>query len=293
MPYGLNLIAAPAAEPLTKEEVKSWLRIDSDDTTQDYEIAGLIQAAREYAENRCGRALVTQTWQLTLDRFPSLFWVGSWGNSYQDYQGYQGPSQGAGQGNWQWTLDGKTIRVPKPPLQKVTAIQYTATDGTQQALAATTVSGSISAGTQTVTPASMAGITAGATLLIDVGASQEVVIVSAVTATTFTAPFTLAHTGPFVVQGFVAATSKTPGLLSPIYGLAWPIAQAGYEAVRITFVAGYSADGSLVPEVIKRGMKLLIAHWYGNREAVMAGTMGEVPLGVESLLGAGWSGEYV
>lgn len=52
-----------------------------------------------------------------------------------------------------------------------------------------------STGTQTITPASMTGITSGATLIIQNsdGTNEESVLVTAVTSTTFTASFTLAH----------------------------------------------------------------------------------------------------
>lgn len=48
--------------------------------------------------------------------------------------------------------------------------------------------------TTTVTPASMTDIAANVRLMVDVGDEAEVVVVKAVTATTFTAKFTIAHT---------------------------------------------------------------------------------------------------
>jgi len=52
-------------------------------------------------------------------------------------------------------------------------------------------------------------------LVIDQGTLQETVVVASITATTFTAPFTLAHTGPFTVQGILstvgAAIIPVPG----------------------------------------------------------------------------------
>ena len=55
------------------------------------------------------------------------------------------------------------------------------------------------------------------------------------------------------------------------------------NAVTVRFVAGYTS----VPAGIKAAMKLLIGHWYKNREAVNVGNIVNVmPLAVESLL---WS----
>jgi hypothetical protein len=256
VPYGLTLVTPPTAEPVTLASLRAWLRVDDDDTTQDQEILALGQAARRYLEQQIGKVFVSQKWQVTFDRFPSLWWIGSWGNSYQDYQGYQGPSQGAGQGNWQWTLDGKTLRLPNPPLQTVdlstgTGFSYINTSGSQSQLAATTVAASVAAGNQTVTPASMNGITTGTALLIDDDTNQENVTVAAVTATTFTAVFAQAHTGTFNVYGFQQAklNNEVPGLLCPVYGIAWPIARAQYDAVRINYTAGYGPVSSIAASI--------------------------------------------
>lgn len=67
----------------------------------------------------------------------------------------------------------------------------------------TTATGSITAGeTATVTPASMTEIVAHARLVVDVGDAAEVVVVRAVTVSTFTAFFANAHIGTFPVARF-------------------------------------------------------------------------------------------
>lgn len=64
-----TLITAPTSEPITLEEVKSWARItDNDDNAL---ISNLITAARQEAEKYLRSALITQTWELTLDLVPS------------------------------------------------------------------------------------------------------------------------------------------------------------------------------------------------------------------------------
>lgn len=68
----------------------------------------------------------------------------------------------------------------------------------------TTVAAGIAAGTRTVTPASMSRIYVGQQLVIDSGAAVgEVVTVTAITATTFTAVYVNAHGAAFTVQGHV------------------------------------------------------------------------------------------
>lgn len=88
----LKLITPPAEEPITLQEAKLHLRVDSND--DDTLITSLITSAREYCEDFLNRALITQTWDLTLDDWPD-----------EDY-----------------------IKVPLPPLQSVTSVTYYDTD---------------------------------------------------------------------------------------------------------------------------------------------------------------------
>lgn len=95
----LKLITAPATEPVTFSEVIPYARLDNADDSEI--IVMLINASRRQAENLTRRALITQTWELYLDQFPS----------------------------WE-------IFLPKPPLQSVTSITYVDTAGVTQTLAA-------------------------------------------------------------------------------------------------------------------------------------------------------------
>ncbi len=65
---GLLQLLAPAAEPVTLAEAKLQCRVDGAD--EDALLNSLIATARLQAEHRTGRALITQKWRLTLDRFP-------------------------------------------------------------------------------------------------------------------------------------------------------------------------------------------------------------------------------
>jgi len=98
MSGSLELQSAPAVEPISLDEAKAHLRVDSSD--EDDLITSLIQAAREYAEEFLGRALITQTWDWYLDDFPSS--------------------------------DSVPLYVPKPPLQSVMSIQYVDSNGDTQ-----------------------------------------------------------------------------------------------------------------------------------------------------------------
>lgn len=67
----------------------------------------------------------------------------------------------------------------------------------------------------------------------------------------------------------------------PAYGRVYPPTFPMPVSVTVRFVAGYTA----IPEAIKAAMKLLIGHWYQNRESAIVGTTAqELPLAVASLL---------
>jgi uncharacterized phiE125 gp8 family phage protein len=63
----LRLITAPSTYPVTLAEAKAHLRVDS--TDEDTLIASMISAATDVAEQHTGRAIMPQTWELSLDEF--------------------------------------------------------------------------------------------------------------------------------------------------------------------------------------------------------------------------------
>jgi uncharacterized phiE125 gp8 family phage protein len=94
----LQLITAPAVEPVTLPEAKAHLRVLH--SAEDTLIEGLVKAARIHIEATTGRALVTQTWDFWLPAFP---------------------------------VSG-VVELPKPPLQTVTWVKYRDLDGVEQTL---------------------------------------------------------------------------------------------------------------------------------------------------------------
>jgi uncharacterized phiE125 gp8 family phage protein len=62
------LLNGPAVEPLALAEAKAYLRVETSD--EDETIAALIAAARLHVEAQTRRALITQSWRLTLDAWP-------------------------------------------------------------------------------------------------------------------------------------------------------------------------------------------------------------------------------
>lgn len=94
---GLKPITAPTTEPVKPEDIEAQSRVDLSD--EPGLVDGYILAIRQKAELYLRRPLITQTWELTLDRFPAV------------------------------------IKLPLPPLQSVTSLKYIDTDGVEQTLA--------------------------------------------------------------------------------------------------------------------------------------------------------------
>jgi len=65
----LRRTVPPSSAPVSLDEVKRALDL-GDDTGSDDELAELIPAAVDMVERDVQRALMTQTWELTLDAFP-------------------------------------------------------------------------------------------------------------------------------------------------------------------------------------------------------------------------------
>ena len=95
----LRLVSGATLLPLTVGELRGWLR--EDDDWQNDVIVSLLRAATELVETMSGRQLLSATWELVLDRFPS---------------------------------DG-VIWLPRPPLQSVTSVTYIDPAGATQTVA--------------------------------------------------------------------------------------------------------------------------------------------------------------
>ncbi len=90
----------------------------------------------------------------------------------------------------------------------------------------------------------------------------------------------------FSADNYVVDTSGLFGRIVLKDGVSWPsdtLWPAGGATVR--FVAGYG-DATMVPQLAKMAILLLVGHWYENREAVIAaGVMArEVPMAYERLM---------
>ncbi len=75
------------------------------------------------------------------------------------------------------------------------------------------------------------------------------------------------------------------GRLEPVFAQIYPVTRRQANAVTVRFVAGYGAAAA-VPASLKAAMKLLIGHWWLNREAgaIVRASADVLPFGVEALL---------
>lgn len=83
-------------------------------------------------------------------------------------------------------------------------------------------------------------------------------------------------------------TASTPARVHLAYGEVWPSETLRpANGVVVQYTAGYGSAATSVPQEVKQAIKLLVGHFWENREATtFTGTVQarELPLGVESLL---------
>jgi hypothetical protein len=101
----LELVTPPATEPVSRDEAKAHARIEV--SADDDLIDAYIAAARQMVEQFTGRALITQTWKLTLDCWP--------GAKADDW--WDGAREGAIS-----MLEGSEIELCKAPFRAITSV---------------------------------------------------------------------------------------------------------------------------------------------------------------------------
>lgn len=88
--------------------------------------------------------------------------------------------------------------------------------------------------------------------------------------------------------------SSTPAVVRQLRAGSWPANLDDYNAVTVTYWAGYGATGASVPAAIRHAILMLVSHWYETRSASVAtgAVPQDVPYGVKSLLDAQRWGSY-
>lgn len=80
-------------------------------------------------------------------------------------------------------------------------------------------------------------------------------------------------------------TDSEPGRVVLKHGQSWPSTTLRtMNPVQVTYVAGYGLAASVPPHLVQL-IKLLVSHWYENREPVVVGSItASIPLAVDSLI---------
>ena len=90
------------------------------------------------------------------------------------------------------------------------------------------------------------------------------------------------------------STTRTPAVIKPIAGTTYPAtATDTLDVVCVEFVAGYGDTSDDVPELFKHMIKLLVGHWFRNREAVLVGSISKrIELAFMSIRNQIWENEF-
>lgn len=118
-----TLVTAPATEPVSLTDVKTFLRIDG--TADDAILTMLIASTRRMAEEYTKRALITQSWKLTMDRFSE------WEDDILPPGHYTAPTPFLVNGT-------QAIQLSRQPIQTITHIKTTNSANVQSTVAAAT-----------------------------------------------------------------------------------------------------------------------------------------------------------
>jgi len=78
-------------------------------------------------------------------------------------------------------------------------------------------------------------------------------------------------------------TSREPASIVPAYNIDYPDTRPIPNAVTVVYVAGYGGSSD-VPEEIRLMIRLLVGHFYENREATGITRLHELPLGLQMMV---------
>ena len=256
-----SLLESPTAEPVSLKQAICHLR--EGDEAQDDLIRGLIRVSRQHVEDFTRRALVMQSWRVTLSAFHSV------------------------------------IELPVLPVRAISSIQYVDTEGTTQTLSSSLYQVDLTTSDRAkIMPAygetwpSTRGETFNAVTI-------DFVVGNAVPFTTdfLTDANQMDATAHPHANGDVSQVWNTGGGLPD--GLStytnYYVVNATTDAFELSLTLGgapivLTGDGTgtyfvgLIPEPLISAMLLLIGHLHENREQSIVGSLNEIPMGIQSLL---------
>jgi uncharacterized phiE125 gp8 family phage protein len=69
----------------------------------------------------------------------------------------------------------------------------------------------------------------------------------------------------------------------PAYDESWPDYLDDYNSIVVTYVAG-CGNANQVPAILKQALKMLVAHWYNQRETTSEVQSYETPYAVDNIV---------
>lgn len=270
-------LVQPAQEPVALEDAQNYLRLDPGFTSDNALISSLITAAREWCEAYCERAFVFQTKRLLMDYFPG----------YIDFKlaGQRVSSPFVSGSNAVLVGIRYAIALPWPQVRQIVTFQYQDENGN----------------VQTLTP----GIdciqdldSQPARLMPLFGTMWPVarVVANAVQVDYVTGfwgqiPVQMTNGSAVLTSSFnfltrdVGSAITIPNALSGGQALATTIAsvsngQATLAAAATNTSGAQTTNFGTLPQSILAAIKILLAHWYENRNPDTQ----DIPQGVKSLL---------
>lgn len=285
---GLIIEKQPACEPISLDEAKNFCRVDIDD--DDDLIGSLIIGAREVCEKYCRRSFVQKGYKQTLDSFPyfvdTVMSQLAFPPSYYSLPRYSTTL-------WNYS---QMIKLFRPPLVSVDRITYvSANDQTKHDILPIpqpwspdqtyAVGNQITDFNDNIQTCTVGGTTFRNPPKWNTALGGSTTDGGVTWRNDGLNPADLSGTNQYGL--FLYDTVSEPGRVFPgPPGQFWPPVLYIPNAVEIHFTAGYSADASGVPHSIKTAVKLLVNHWYENREIWTPGATSEaeLPFHVKSLL---------
>lgn len=305
--------ALPTSEPVSLAEMKTFLKVPTTLTDDDTMITGLIQAAREFAESITARALAQRSFAMVLDSHPyytdTIQSQLSYPPSYYSLPRYSTTL-------WNYS---QMIKVPYPPLKSIDSMRYIKPDGTAAVLNQDLdfivdrlceparifpIPGSFWPADQYVANSVEIFFTAGydpsPTKTPDVRTAGAVITNVAITGNVatigannnFTAGQSVVISGlttaPFLNGQTLVVATATPGQFTAAFVHADYVSAPDTGAASLP-VPNQQPDSKVVlavPQSIRTAIMMIVSNWYFNRESVVAGSAGSVPMHLEALL---WS----
>lgn len=254
----LNTIFGPEGEPLTPADAKSQLRIDV--STEDSLTARRISSARNWAEDYIARALVTRTFEWTIDAFSELLYV------------------------------------PMPPLRSVTSIKYVDAAGVEQTLSAADYTVDVKSHPGRIIPAYGKTWPATRGHINDVTIRFRAGYATPFTVDVSTNILT-AKDHPFADGDYVVLTNSGNALPSPLFvGTTYYVRDVAGDTLKLALTSGGTAIDMTtlgsgthflgrIPSAILDAMLLIVGELDARREnSIVGAPIQQVPLSAQYLL---------